>query len=260
MYPEIQLGSVTIRTYSVLCALAMLAAFVPVRSEARRLRWDVEAMSWLVLWSTLIGWVGGHVLYAFTRLELSSSEWWPLLFKFGSGNVWYGGFLLSWLFVHRYARKRGIPALQMFDFAAFAVLVAQAVGRIGCLLGGCCYGSPTTLPWSVVFPQGDYSWSPVHPTQLYEALYLAALFAWLWSTRTRRTRHGQTAALYLVFSAAGRFALEFLRGDKVRGFVAGWLSTSQFVAVLLIAFGLALYACVTLPAVKTPPRPRCSGS
>jgi phosphatidylglycerol---prolipoprotein diacylglyceryl transferase len=250
MHPELEIFGFTVRSYALLSAVAMLAAFVPVRSEARRFGWDVESMSWLVLTSTLVGWLGAHVLYVVTRIEADTTfyEWLRQLLDFGSGSVWYGGFLASWLLVDRYARRRRIPPLRMWDVAIFAVLVAQAVGRLGCLLAGCCYGTPTELPWAVTLTNRDHFQSPVHPTPLYEALFLSVLFVWLWRTRKARVRPGHTAALYLAFSAAGRFVLEFSRGDTVRGFVWGWLSTSQFIAVLLAVVGTALYAHVVSQA------------
>lgn len=245
MYPALpEIYGFALKSYALLCALAMLAALLPVRSEARRLGWNVESMSWLVITSTLVGWIGAHVLYVITRFDLPAEKWWPLLFKVGSGNVWYGGFLASWLLVDRYARRHRLDLRRMYDLSAFAVIVAQGVGRIGCLLGGCCYGSPTTLPWGVRLRAPDHQNGYVHPVPLYESLFLSVLFVWLWSTRRRR-RAGHTAVLYLSCAAAGRFALEFLRGDRIRGFVWGWLSTSQFVALLLLVAAALLHAWIS---------------
>jgi phosphatidylglycerol:prolipoprotein diacylglycerol transferase len=251
MYPELpEIAGFALKSYAFLCAIAMIAALLPVRSEARRLGWSVEGMSWLVFTSTLVGWIGAHVLYALTRLDLPVAQWWPLLLNVGVGSVWYGGFLASWVLVHRYARRHRLDPLRMYDVAVFAVMTAQAIGRIGCVLGGCCYGTPTTLPWGIVLPRGDHAHTPIHPVPIYEALFLTALFAGLWMTRRRRPA-GQTAALYLALSSAARFALEFLRGDSIRGFVWGWLSTSQGVALLLIAAAALLYF-VTLARASEP--------
>lgn len=238
MHPELfTVGSYTLKSYAVACAVAMLAALLPVRAEAKRLGWSVEASTWLVIKTTLAGWIGAHLLYVITRLDLQSEAFWKLVPRFGSGSVWYGGFLASSLYVLWWARRNGIALLAMCDVGAFAALIAQSVGRLGCLLAGCCYGLPTDLPWGIHVPGVSH---PVHPTMLYEALLLAGLFGALW-TRRHEARPGETAALYLLVTPCVRFSLEFLRGDAIRGFVWGWFSTSQFIAVGVIGAGLALY-------------------
>lgn len=245
MHPDLPaIHGFVLKSYAFCCALAMFAALIPVRAEARRLDLGVEAMSWLTITSTLVGWVGAHALYMLTRLDLPADQWWELLPRIGSGNVWFGGLLLSWLFVYGHARRNGIPPLRMYDVGAFAILVAQAVGRIGCLLGGCCYGLPTTLPWGIMLDTREYGHLRVHPVPLYETFYLTLVFVWLWRTRRQHARPGHTAALYLAFCAGGRFMLEFLRGDRIRGFLWGWLSTSQFVALLLLGAAALIYARV----------------
>jgi phosphatidylglycerol---prolipoprotein diacylglyceryl transferase len=238
MHPELfTIGGYTLKSYALACAVAMLAALLPVRAEAKRLGWGVEASTWLVMKTTLAGWVGAHVLYVITRLDLPSEAFWKLVPRFGSGSVWYGGFLSSTLYVLWYARRNRIALLAMCDVGAFAALVAQSVGRLGCLLAGCCYGLPTDLPWGIHVPHVAHA---VHPTMLYEALLLAALFAGLWRRRCE-ARPGETAALYLLVTPCIRFSLEFLRGDSIRGFVWGTVSTSQFIALWVIAAGAALY-------------------
>lgn len=235
-------GDYHVRAYTVFSILAMLVTMIPVRAEARRLGWDVRASTWLVVQCTLIGFVGAHVLYALTRFDMPWDQWWRLLLvRWGFGSVWFGGFLASWAWVHHWARRRGIPVFRMYDVACFAVLIAQATGRIGCVMGGCCYGAPTTVPWAITLPTREYGTVGVHPVALYETIFRLALFAVLWRARARNACDGLTAARYLVWSSAGRFALELLRGDTVRGFVAGWLSTSQLIALGLVATGLAFH-------------------
>jgi phosphatidylglycerol:prolipoprotein diacylglycerol transferase len=220
----------------------MMGSMAISRSEARRLGWDVWATSWQVVVATLVGFFGSHVLYAITRIDLPWDRWWRVFFNFGSGNVWYGGFLLAWLQCRHWAKKRGIPALELDDVAAFAVLAAQPVGRLGCFFGGCCYGIPTSLPWGVAPVTREFDFgTPLHPVPLYEALYLFTVLAVLWALRRKNRYRGQTAVRYLILQPAGRFVFEFFRGDLIRGFVAGWLSTSQFIALLLMAVGIGLH-------------------
>lgn len=97
------------------------------------------------------------------------------------------------------------------DSFAVPVAAAVAVGRLGCFSAGCCYGTPTTVPWAVVFPQIDPF--PRHPTQLYEsafhltcALILAIFFR-------QGLFQGQLIKLYIVAYAAYRFVSEFIRPE-----------------------------------------------
>jgi phosphatidylglycerol---prolipoprotein diacylglyceryl transferase len=241
MHPTLAFGRLELPSYTALFVLAMVGALLAMRAEARRHGWSVRAITGLVLGATALGFLGGHLMYALTRWDLPRAAFWRVLFNVGYGSVWFGGVLAAWPLAHLFARRHAIPTLRLYDSAALSILVAQMVGRVGCLLGGCCYGSPTDLPWGVVLTSRDYGEARVHPTPLYESLYLLALFAWLWHGRARRRHDGQTAALYLVLAASGRFLLEFLRGDTIRGFVLGWLSTSQAIAIALASSGLFLY-------------------
>ena len=96
---------------------------------------------------------------------------------------------------------------------SFAVPVAAAigVGRLACFVGGCCYGTPTNLPWGVVFPSVDSQ--PRHPTQLYEAAFHLTMAAILWQLQTRGAFRGQLIKLYILSYLAYRFATEFIRPE-----------------------------------------------
>jgi len=96
---------------------------------------------------------------------------------------------------------------------SFAVPVAAAVGigRLGCFVGGCCYGTPTQLPWGVVFPSVDSL--PRHPTQLYEAAFHLAAAALLWRLQGQGVFRGQLIKLYILAYLAYRFASEFIRPE-----------------------------------------------
>lgn len=228
--------------------LAMFASMIAVRSEARRLGWNVRQASWLVIQCTLFGFIGAHLLYVLTRFDLPSYLWWKKFFDFTNGFVWFGGFLTSWGWCHYWARKRGIKALEMYDVAAFAVLLALPTGRIGCFFNGCCFGKPTDLPWGVTLHTRDFGYATLHPAPAYEMIYQYTLFAILWKLRKRHRQAGMTAALYLIFTPLGRFLIEFVRGDSVRGFVFGWISTSQFIAIGIFAAGVVLLKRLTSTA------------
>lgn len=234
----LKLGAFVVRWYTVMLVLAMFGAGRVVKLEAARLGWDKRASAWLVAKCTLLGLFGAHLLYAATRWDLSGAAWWQMLLDPRYGHVWFGGFLASWAYCSWYARAHGIDRYRMYDVAALAVLTAQPIGRLGCFFEGCCYGRPTSLPWGVVMKHSEFGASALHPVQLYEALYLVLVFLILWSRRRASVGTGRVAAAYLTLAPIGRIIAELFRGDTVRGFVLGRLSTSSFISLLLLPIGV----------------------
>ena len=123
----------------------------------------------------------------------------------------------------------------------------EAVGRVGCLLAGCCYGKPTDLPWAVTFTDplaasnvGTPLGVSLHPTQLYESLatLLILIFLLIWE-RKGHAYAGRTFWTYLFLYPTTRFIIEFYRGDP-RGTVFDLLSTSQFVSVMIVPISIAM--------------------
>jgi len=100
------------------------------------------------------------------------------------------------------------------DTFAVPVAVAVAIGRIACFVGGCCYGTPTSLPWGVPFlSAGDSPPVPRHPTQLYEAAFHLAMAALLWRLQQRGQLRGNLIKLYILSYLAYRFVTEFIRPE-----------------------------------------------
>ena len=127
------------------------------------------------------------------------------------------------------------------------IALGHVIGRLGCLMAGCCYGRPTSVPWAVTFTDpfaqanvGTPLGVPLHPTQLYEAgaelLILGVLLAW---ERRGHGFPGRTFWTYMLLYGVSRFAIEFYRGDS-RGMVFDALSTSQFVSVLLVPLAVVM--------------------
>jgi phosphatidylglycerol:prolipoprotein diacylglycerol transferase len=138
-----------------------------------------------------------------------------------------------------------IPTGPFFNAVCLAGAIGQAFGRLGCFLVGDDYGRPTDLPWGMAFPEGaPPTLERVHPTMLYEMVWLFALAAFLWS---RRQRSPLLWGEYLVLAAVGRFAVEFLR---VNPRVVLGLSEAQIIAV-----GLALVGGIGWLAARRTPAP-----
>jgi phosphatidylglycerol---prolipoprotein diacylglyceryl transferase len=146
------------------------------------------------------------------------------------------------------ARWLGLSAPRLLDAAVPWVALAQAVGRLGCLLGGCCYGIASHATWAVRYPDAS---SPAGfvtrlPVPLIEAAALAVLALLYLRTPAALAgllrKPGARAASYLALYALLRLPLEPLRGDAVRGvYLGGLISTAQLIAcAVLLGAGLFL--------------------
>jgi phosphatidylglycerol---prolipoprotein diacylglyceryl transferase len=123
------------------------------------------------------------------------------------------------------------------DSFAVPVAAAIAVGRLACFVGGCCYGTPTSLPWGVVFANVDSQ--PRHPTQLYEFAFHALAAAVLWNLQKQGLFRGQLIKLYIIAYAVYRFATEFIRPEaRLWGDLTGYQWASL---VLAAVFALLLW-------------------
>jgi phosphatidylglycerol:prolipoprotein diacylglycerol transferase len=109
----------------------------------------------------------------------------------------------------------------------------HAIGRIGCFLAGCCYGSQCDLPWSMTI-EGVHR----HPVQLYETIYLLAFGIFILRSSKKVQLQSSIASIYLIYYSLGRFILEYFRGDDIRGVFWLNLSTSQYISVFLLLIGL----------------------
>ncbi len=119
-----------------------------------------------------------------------------------------------------------------------ALAVGHLLGRIGCFLVGDDYGRPTSLPWGVAFPEGlPPTDVPVHPTQLYEAAFLAVLMWLLIRWRRAGVDNRTVIGRYLVLTGVARFLIEFIRVN-VR--VALGLTVAQYGALIVALAGILL--------------------
>ncbi len=242
------LGPFSLHMYGVLLVAALLAALWLAGRLARREGLDGQKVQDLGIASIIAGLVGAKLLLVIVDFDQYRASPRALLDVLQSGGVFYGGLLGALPVAWWYIKKHGLPLLPTLDVMAPAVALGQAIGRLGCFAAGCCFGSPSTAPWSVIFHNEDAHalvgvplGVPLHPSQLYESLGAAILLAILLAVLKKRKFPGQVAALYLILYAILRFGLEFFRGDVARGTVfGGVLSTSQFIALLVAFLTLAV--------------------
>ena len=236
MHPILfSIGIFTIYSFGTMLAAGYLVAASLLWGSEKRRGSDPAALSDLGIGLLLFGLVGARVFYILLNPQIYLEDPAEIFRIQHGGLVFYGGFVGSFLFFLFFVRKKRLPFWETVDrMTPYAILV-QAFGRIGCFLNRCCYGKPTSLPIGVVFPG---SLVPVHPTQLYEAASLFALFVPFYLLSQKRQKPGALFSGYLVTYGLLRFIVEFARGDQ-KHFLLG-LTLPQFLSLFFILIGLAL--------------------
>ncbi|MCB9761038.1 MAG: prolipoprotein diacylglyceryl transferase [Alphaproteobacteria bacterium] len=210
MHPVLfNLGPVEVRSYAVFVLLAFVVAGAVRRAELARLgHARMPGYRWVPVGALLGAVVGAKLgMLLFEPPEVAAETFARVLSLDFTGKTVVGGLIGGYLGVEIAKKAVGITRSTGDGFAV-AVPLAQAVGRVGCLLNGCCYGTPWEGPWAVSI---GGVWR--HPTQLYEAGLDLALAAALWATRWTERPAGHLFRRYLVGYALIRFATEFVRGD-----------------------------------------------
>jgi len=130
----------------------------------------------------------------------------------------FWGAIIGWMGgIFYIARKRGESPLRLIDIMVPAILCGMVFGDIGALLDGVNYGTPTNLPWGVVFRSANVKYiTPIHPTQLYGAVYAAGLAVGLYFLlkKLRDRLPGFVSEVALFSFCFLRFSEEFIRGDE----------------------------------------------
>ena len=131
-------------------------------------------------------------------------------------------------------RWRKLPVLAMADAAAPGLALGYAIGRVGCLLNGCCYGGPTHLPWGMHFPDADPALL-YHPAQIYASIINLGIVGALVYAYRKPHRVGQILALYLGAYSVYRFGIEALRKGVTAQVLAFGLTEAQVFSLFVIA-------------------------
>jgi phosphatidylglycerol:prolipoprotein diacylglycerol transferase len=227
VYPEINLGPVTLQSFGLMFALAFLAAGALVAKRLGELGKPVDWAYEMGFAALAGGVIGSRVYFIVQNYDEVKNDLLGNLFS-GSGLVWYGGVIGGAIGVLLWAWYRGFLGLALLDLAAPALALGYAIGRCGCQLSGDGdYGKAWDGPWAMSYPDGTVPTDrTVHPTPIYETLAMG-LGAWiLWLMRDR-FRAGVLFALYLIYAGGERFAVEFLRrnSEAVLGLTAAQIES-----------------------------------
>ncbi|MCC6129471.1 MAG: prolipoprotein diacylglyceryl transferase [Acidobacteria bacterium] len=247
MWPELfRISSFAIPSYGFLLAVGFVSSVFLLAARAPKFGIDRDAAADFGVVVLLAGLLGAKVLLVIVEWPRYLVSWQGVMDLMRAGGVFYGGFLGAVGAAAYYLHKKKLSFWSMADAAAPAVALGQAIGRLGCLAAGCCWGRECHEPWAITFtnPMAEQNVGvplgiPLHPTQVYEAVGTFVLL-FLLVTFEKRRFPGQTFASYLCGYAILRGVVEFFRGDP-RGEFLGLMSTSQFIALLCFAAGAAVY-------------------
>ena len=250
MLPKlISIDGFFIPTYGVLVATAFLVALWITVKLAKRAQLPPEQVTNLAIYCALAGLAGAKlfmILFDYQDYLARPGTIFSLATLQAAG-VYQGGLLMALITAVCYMRKTKLPVLKTFDVFAPGVAVGHAIGRIGCFAAGCCWGKECSLPWAVTFrnPEahdlvGVPLNVPLHPTQLYESLSEALIFAFLYWRIQRPHRDGEIFGMYLALYSIARFLVEFVRNHEQP---THWdLSLTQWISLGTLAAGIALMA------------------
>jgi prolipoprotein diacylglyceryl transferase len=218
------IGAFPLRAYALCIITGIIAALIIATRRWKARGGTADSMELMVVVGVPFGIVGARLYHVITdyqlyfgpgRQPLNALKIWE-----GGLGVW-GAIAFGILGGYLVARRRRIAFPAVLDAIAPAILVAQAIGRLGNWFNQELFGRPTTLPWGLEIaapyrPAGYTQFATFHPTFLYEMLWnLAAAVLLVWLDRRFRLGHGKVFALYVMLYCAGRFWIEALRIDTV---------------------------------------------
>ena len=248
MFPGFTIFGRFISSYALAALCGVFTAGPIAISRYKKQTGDGYPMLAVLLYSAIGVFAGGGLLYGITNIDRwyllfqaeDLAQWWGYAQAIFGGSVFYGGLFGGMIAAGIVMKLRAYPAVTMTDIAAPSVALFHAFGRIGCFLGGCCYGVESTF--GVVYTHSlNESANGVRrlPVQLFESGYEFILFFLLSYLLKKGLLKGKLFALYLVLYGIFRFFIEYFRGDAYRGFIFG-ISTSQFISVFAV-IGAAIY-------------------
>lgn len=256
MYPKLFpiYGPLEINSFNAAIMLGLALFFLAVRAHRDLEKYISKSDFFSIsVESAIAGIIGGRLLHVI-------SEWNEYTSFFEMISIWNGGLsvlgaLAGVLGYSIWALKqKNIPILPVYDRAALYAPLLHGVARIGCFLAGCCYGSPTTHAWGVIYTH-PLVIAPhniqIHPTQLYSSLLFFGIFIVLWYISTKQTATGELCLLYLIAMSFERWFVDFFRGDRImltHPHPLSFFSFYQWVSLLI--FTGALTALVYLRSSK----------
>lgn len=239
MYPVIHIFGLELYSFNVCIILAIVVAMLVFIYRTKGI-FELTVQDTLIaifgadIPFVLLGAVlHNKIVYAHSFEEFCNSLW------KNTGIAFLGGFiggLIGFLLLFHFMMKNRIAIKLVMDNVVPSLVLGHAIGRIGCFLGGCCYGKPFFIGVSYgksSLAYRTYGDATLFPSQLVEAGILFIMFLVFSKIKSRQTE------LYLLSYSVVRFLLEFLRGDS-RGNAIGIFSPAQMICIAMFLVGMGI--------------------
>ncbi|MEE0654818.1 prolipoprotein diacylglyceryl transferase [uncultured Bifidobacterium sp.] len=268
---QFHIGSLTIHVYALTMMLGIIAAIWITSVRWKRYGGTFDQILDTALVAVPCGIIGARLYHVITTPErfFGPDGDWVEIFRIWNGGlgIW-GAIALGALGTWAWVRHRHYPMALLADAIAPALLVAQAIGRLGNWFNQELYGKPTTLPWGLKLnTEGsaignaeqcyDGATCPTgtlfHPTFLYEMIWNligAALIIWIGHKAVRTLKAGSLFALYVIWYTAGRTWIEMLRIDFSHEFLG--LRVNVWVSIIVFVLGVIAFVVIQRCGKPTP--------
>ena len=260
MLPTINLCGFEIASYGLIIFIAfIIGSIISVQYFSKFNHLGKDDVLFAILYAIIGVGVGAKLLYILTNIPFlienyHTLDFWDTLIQmFKGGFVFYGGLIGGILGIYIYAKQFKISFKSILLTLLPVVPLIHAIGRIGCLCAGCCYGMEYDGFGSIVFHNSLLAPNnvPLFPMQIVESICNLIIFAIIFVTYKKFIGTYKSIALYLILYGIVRFVLEFFRGDLIRGIYFS-LSTSQWISIILFIIGFGI-----LILNKTPKNKKC---
>jgi len=242
------IGHFQLRWYSLIVATAMLIGVWLAVREAGRKGFNTDEITNNALWIVVAGMIGARLFHVLDHWpdEFAANPMRALYIWEGGLAIW-GGVLGGLVATVILARVQHWKLPRLLDAFVPGVVLAQAVGRIACIITGDSIGKPTSGPFGFAYtsPNAMVPQLGVYytPTPVYEILMNLAIFALLWSLRKKNLPDGVLALIYLALYSFVRFFIAFTSAYKI---VALGLNQAQIISILIFSVSVPLLAITTL--------------
>lgn len=256
----VEIGPITIRYYGLMYVFAFTLGFILLAKEIRRkkLPLSTDNLLDLLLWTVPMAILGARLYYVIFQWDYYGAHPQDIVKIWQGGLAIHGGVLAGALTVYLFARVKKVSFWGLTDALAPSLILGQAIGRIGNLMNGDAFGTPTTLPWGIRFPADSpagmaYPGQATHPSMIYEMILNLAIFAVLWGIRKRNHRDGFSTSLYFILYAVARSVVSFTRGDSL--WLGPFRAAHAISLVFVVAFGLLIWRRKLYQRVSTAETP-----
>jgi phosphatidylglycerol:prolipoprotein diacylglycerol transferase len=241
MYPNLfTIFGLTVHSYGVMLVIAFFVGVWLGRKRAPKYGFTPSQVYDAAFWALIIGIIGARAVFILQEWPHYAAHPNELLTLQFQGLTSFGGVIFGVVGLLVWSRIAKKSFTNLLDLLAAPFLLAHPIGRIGCLLNGCCYGGHCDLPWAIHVPDQP---GLFHPAQIYDGIMNLAALGLLLFMEKRGVHRGQSLSLTLMLHGLARFIYEFWRAGTTSTYMGPLpITDAQAAALLMISIGVALYA------------------